>query len=333
MLARIVSIITPVILIILVGWLYGRKAHPDMAGINRATLDVIAPLLVVSAFVSKDFVLADQFVLLACAIAVVLGSGVLAWVVARALRVDPRTFVPPMMFNNCGNMGLPLSVFAFGPAGLAPAVALFAASNLMHFTIGMKIVNRHASIAQIARNPMVLATVAGVGLSLARPWFALPEPVYQSIKLLGDATVPLMLFALGVRMKDVSLRNWGMGLVGAVACPLTGIAWRCRSHTGADDGAAARLAVRLCRAAAGGAEFPGGRPLPAGAGPGGVDRAAWQYRRRAVHAGGSLPGPALSPGLAAAQAAGLLRIACLGRQALTTLSSVSIYGPPIRSMQ
>lgn len=224
MLARIVSIITPVILIILVGWLYGRKAHPDMAGINRATLEVIAPLLVVSAFVSKDFVLADQLALLGCAVGVVLGSGVLALGVARLLGADPRTFVPPMMFNNSGNMGLPLSVFAFGPAGLAPAVAMFAASNLMHFTLGLKIVDRHASLARISRNPMVLATAAGVALSLARPWFTLPEPVFQSIKLLGDATVPLMLFALGVRMKDVSLRNWGMGLTGAIVCPVTGLA-------------------------------------------------------------------------------------------------------------
>lgn len=224
MFTRIVSIITPVILIILIGWIYGRRAHPDMAGINKAMLEVIAPLLVVSAFISKDFVLADHLVLLACAVAVVIGSGILAWVVARMSGANPRTFVPPMMFNNCGNMGLPLSVFAFGQVGLAPAVALFAASNLMHFTIGMKIVNRHASIAQIARNPMVLATVAGVALSLAKPVFALPEPVYESIKLLGDSTVPLMLFALGVRMKDVSLRNWGMGVLGAVVCPLAGIA-------------------------------------------------------------------------------------------------------------
>ncbi|MGY8523926.1 AEC family transporter [Paracidovorax citrulli] len=224
MFARIVSIITPVILIILIGWWYGRRAQPDMTGINRATLEVIAPLLVVSAFVSKDFVLADQLPLLACAVAVVLGSGLLAYAAARWMRVDPRTFVPPMMFNNSGNMGLPLSVFAFGPAGLAPAVALFAASNLMHFTLGMRIVDRQASMTRIARNPMVLATAAGVALSLARPWFALPEPVYQSIRLLGDATVPLMLFALGVRMKDVSLRNWGMGVAGAVICPLTGIA-------------------------------------------------------------------------------------------------------------
>jgi predicted permease len=73
---RIAAIITPVVLIILVGWLYGRKAHPDMSGINRATLDVIAPLLVVSAFVSKDFELLDQWNLLLCGVAVVLGSGI-----------------------------------------------------------------------------------------------------------------------------------------------------------------------------------------------------------------------------------------------------------------
>ncbi len=58
---RIASIITPVVLIIFAGWVYGRRAHPDMSGINKATLDVIAPMLVVSAFVSKDFELLEQW--------------------------------------------------------------------------------------------------------------------------------------------------------------------------------------------------------------------------------------------------------------------------------
>lgn len=227
MLMRIVAIITPVVLIILIGWLYGRKARPDMRGINQAVLDIIAPLLVVSAFVSKDFSLGDHVPLLVCCVLVVLGSGLLAWPLARAARLDPRTFVPPMMFNNSGNMGLPLSVFAFGEQGLAPAVALFAASNLLHFTVGVKMVNRQASMLYIVRNPMVIATVLGVALSLVKPWWTMPEPVYVSIKLLGEATVPLLLFALGVRMTDVSLRNWSIGLLGAVVCPITGllVAW------------------------------------------------------------------------------------------------------------
>jgi len=220
---RIAGIITPVVLIILVGYLYGRKAHPDMAGINKATLDVIAPLLVVSAFVSKDFVLIDQWSLLLCGVAIVVGSGILAWPIAKISGMDPKTFVPPMMFNNCGNMGLPLAVFAFGSAGLAPAVALFAVSNLMHFTLGVKLVNPRAHISGVFANPMVIATIRGIVLSSTKHLFTLPEPLYISIKLLGDATVPLMLFSLGVRMKDANLSHWREGFLGAIVCPITGL--------------------------------------------------------------------------------------------------------------
>ena len=40
MFTRIVSIITPVILIILIGWLYGRRAQPDMTGINLSLIHI-----------------------------------------------------------------------------------------------------------------------------------------------------------------------------------------------------------------------------------------------------------------------------------------------------
>lgn len=36
-----------------------------------------------------------------------------------------QTFVPPMMFNNAGNMGLPLALLAYGEAALPAAVVLF----------------------------------------------------------------------------------------------------------------------------------------------------------------------------------------------------------------
>ena len=77
----------------------------------------------------------------------VLGSGLLAWPFARLLHEDRRTFVPPMMFNNCGNMGLPLAVLAFGQPGLSAMVALFTISNLLHFTLGIWILDHHARFA------------------------------------------------------------------------------------------------------------------------------------------------------------------------------------------
>jgi len=161
-------------------------------------------------------------VLIVGAIGVVLGSGLLAWPFARLLHEDPRTFVPPMMFNNCGNMGLPLAVLAFGQPGLSAMVALFTISNLLHFTLGVHIVNRHAAFWPIFRNPMVIATFVGFAFALVHP--AAPEWLMLAIRMTGDAMIPLMLISLGVRMATVSWGGWNLGVIGALVCPLTGIA-------------------------------------------------------------------------------------------------------------
>ena len=37
----------------------------------------------------------------------------------------------------------------------------------------------------------------------------------------ADAIIPIMLFALGIRLVDVKQVDWKIALVGAVVCPLT----------------------------------------------------------------------------------------------------------------
>jgi predicted permease len=71
---------------------------------------------VFAALASKSFDIAQNMPLLLGAAIVVFGTGLLAWPVARLLGVATNTFVPPMMFKNSGNMGLPLAVLAFGEA-------------------------------------------------------------------------------------------------------------------------------------------------------------------------------------------------------------------------
>ena len=220
--ARIAGIMVPVLAMILVGWLYARRHAPDMATINRINMDVFAPALIFSALASKDFSIADNRWLLAASALIVLGSGLLAWPVARLAGVSPRTFVPPMMFNNCGNMALPLAVLTYGPAGLAPAVAMFVVSNAIHFTLGARIVDPQASVGRLLLTPMNLATAAG--FAVAATDLPRPEVVTTTLKLAGDAMIPLMLFALGVRMVSVTRASVRIGLLGALVCPLTGLA-------------------------------------------------------------------------------------------------------------
>ena len=221
MLERLLGIIVPVFAVIALGWIWGRRAKPDMTVVNRLSMNVLSPALIFSALSSKGFDAWDHRLLMLGSIGVVLGSGLLAWPVAKLLREKARTFVPPMMFNNCGNMGLPLAVLAFGDAGFAPMVALFTISNLTHFTLGVWIVDHHARFGNLVRNPMVWSTIAGFAFAILHP--PLPEIVAVTIKLVGDALIPMMLLSLGVRLTDVRLRDARLGVIGGFVCPVTGL--------------------------------------------------------------------------------------------------------------
>ena len=225
MLLRIVSIVFPLFAIVAAGWLYGRRHKPDMALANQLNMDVFVPALVFAALAGKSFDLLGYQALALGGIAVVLGSGLAAWPLARLLRVDAKTFLPPMMFNNSGNMGLPLAVLAFGEAGLPAAVVLFLVENLLHFSLGAWMLDHRARLATLWRMPMMLAALAGLAMSLSG--IALWPPLVTAIRMLGDISIPLLLFTLGVRLAGASFHAWGIGLAGAVARPVLGmlIAW------------------------------------------------------------------------------------------------------------
>ncbi len=228
---RIAGIILPVFIIVAAGYLYarlrGETVKADMTAVNRVSMDVLCPLLVFTAIAGKEFDLANNATLILAGVAISLGSGLLAWPVARLLGYDARSFVPPMIYNNSGNMGLPLAALAFGASGLPSAVAMFIACSLVYFSVGIRIVEtRHdgarTSFFRLLASPMMGAMIVGLVFSLLR--ISLPVPLFQALKMLGEACIPIMLFALGVRMIDISFSCWRIGLVGAVLCPVSGLA-------------------------------------------------------------------------------------------------------------
>lgn len=221
MLLRIAAIIFPIFAISALGYLYGRWKRPDISAANQMNMDVFVPALVFSALTARDFdILAYDDLALATGL-VVVGSGLLCWPLLRPLAQRPATFLPPMMFNNSGNMGIPLAVFAFGSQALQAAVVMFLVSNLLHFTVGVRLLDHRAPLLAPLRMPVILATLAGLAISLAG--ITLPQPLTESIELLGQVSIPLLLFTLGVRLTQVRLHEWRVGLIGAVIRPVSGV--------------------------------------------------------------------------------------------------------------
>lgn len=221
MIERLAGIILPVFAVIALGYVWGRRNKPDMATVNRLSMNVLGPALIFSALSSKAFDFHESRVLMIASVGVVLGSGLLAWPIARMLRENHRTFLPPMMFNNCGNVGLPLAALAFGASGFSSMVALFTISNLLHFTVGVWMIDRHARVGKLLRTPMVLATFAGFAFALAHP--PMPGWLQVAITMVGDALVPVMLLSLGVRLTHLARGDWRLGAIGGAACAITGL--------------------------------------------------------------------------------------------------------------
>jgi predicted permease len=193
-------------------------------------MDVLCPLLVFTAIAAKDFDILNNLPLVIAGVLISLGSGLIAWPLARIAGYDVRTFVPPMMFNNCGNMGLPLAVLAFGASALPSAVALFLACTLVFFSAGIKVIeagrdDKHTSFFKLMISPIMIAMILGIVFSAAQ--LSLPLPLFSAMKMLGETSIPIMLFGLGMRMIDVSFKSWHIGVAGAVVCPVAGlmIAW------------------------------------------------------------------------------------------------------------
>jgi predicted permease len=225
MLLRIAGIVFPIFLIVMIGFAYGRKRQPDMGVANQLNMSIFLPALIFSALAGKSFNLADNAFIALGAVVVVLGSGLLAWPLARLLGYQTKTLLPPIMFNNVGNMGLPLLLLTFGPGALGAAVMLMLVLTLLQFTLSAWILNGRLRLDMLWQEPVFAAAALGVAVSLmqASVW----APLMTACKLLGDISLGLMIFSLGVRLSTASLNAWGVGVVGAIATPVTGmlVAW------------------------------------------------------------------------------------------------------------
>lgn len=218
---QLTAIVFPIFALVAVGFFYGRRHLPDMAAANQINLEIFTPALIFSVLSAKDFQLMAYRELALAGALVVLGSGLIAWPLARLAGWRVKAFVPPMMFTNSGNMGLPLAVLAFGEHALAAAMVLFLVENTLHFTVGNAMLEGRIHPWTLLRLPMLQATLLGLAVALlgVTVW----KPLAVALNLLGQVAIPLMLFALGVRMTRINLRDWRIGLAGAVICPASGI--------------------------------------------------------------------------------------------------------------
>ena len=214
MFSKIASITLPIFTLVLVGFLYSRRVKPDLGGANKLVVDVALPVLIFISLSAKSFDPISALSFTGASIVLVLLSGLIALPLAKFSGATRQAFLPCAMFTNVGPVGIPLIALAYGPEGMAPAVCLLVISNILHFTLGTGVMSGKVDWRMIYANPLVWATVLGVGSSQLQ--LTLPAWLQTSCTMIGSVLVPMMLMSLGARLASSQVADAWVGVQSGV---------------------------------------------------------------------------------------------------------------------
>jgi len=218
---QIFSIIFPIVFIAMIGYLYAKSQKISMETTNKINLEIFIPILVFYAISEKLPSITNIGYFSLGGVIVVLGSGAILYPIVKMMGIHTRSFLPPMMFNNSINLGFPLALFSFGEEGLVMFVSLSLVQVIGQFTIAAAMYGGETKFSNIIKNPVIIATLFGLLFNYFELHF--PEVINVSLKMMSQVSIPLVLFALGVRLIHIELKYWKLGVIGAILAPLSGV--------------------------------------------------------------------------------------------------------------
>ena len=209
--AQLFDVIAPVILIAGLGYVWARLKLPfDPKMLTPLIMYIGAPCLIVSTL-TRLKVSASAFGEVAGIAALAVFSFlVIGYLVLRAARLSVATYLPGLTLPNVGNMGLPLTLFAFGDVGLAYGIAIFTVLAFSQFTIGIALNSGEWSLRRLLQTPLIYAVALALVLMLTET--SPPAFVQNALNVLGGMTIPLMLMAMGVALASLKVASVGRSM-------------------------------------------------------------------------------------------------------------------------
>jgi malate permease and related proteins len=180
-------------------------ARFDLNFVTTLIMNVAGPCLVFSSLSQLTLPLAEFFHVAAASVVMLVVIAIAGVVLLKVAKLSVRTYLPALAIGNVGNLGLPLSLFAFGERGLALAIAVYVTNSLFQFTLVPMLQSRASFMKTLLTTPVIYGAAAGL-VALATK-VQLSEWLIETIELLGNLLIPLMLLALGHTLGGLKARN------------------------------------------------------------------------------------------------------------------------------
>ncbi|MFQ6104217.1 MAG: AEC family transporter [Candidatus Glassbacteria bacterium] len=204
--------VLPTFAIIGAGVLYGHFSKSQTTQISNYILYLAAPCLIVTSLTGLTFPRREIALLISSDLIYIFLPGLLGLLVLD--RRKERALFLPVMFQNTGNLGLPLSLLAWGEAGMSKAIILYATTSISLYTFGVWISAGKGGWKEVLKLPLVYAVL--IAIAMNNLGYSMPAPLFRAVDMIGGTTIPLLLFVLGVflsRIRNVSFRETVKGVL------------------------------------------------------------------------------------------------------------------------
>ena len=207
---KLFEVLFPVFFVVGIGYYLG-KTNPkiDTTFITSFAANIGTPAMVIYAITSTGInfeIFRDYFWYYLLAISLFALVGIIT---LHLLKIkDIVRELPPLIFPNTGNMGLPICMFAYGSKGLGVSASITSLIILCHFTLGVFLADRKFNLNVILKNPPFYAII----FSAIMLFYGIKMPVFvvNTTEWLMYVTIFLILMSLGIaltRLKVFSLTN------------------------------------------------------------------------------------------------------------------------------
>ena len=222
LITALTTAVLPILAVSAVGYVFGAVVDVDVEPLNTVTLYLLLPALVFHSLATTSLP-ASTFVRIGAGVtAFILLMAGLAELIARALgEREPYLSgaVLASTFPNSGNVGIPLSEFAFGVVGRTAAVVYLTAQIPLVYTVGVYVASRSGgrtgatAVKEVFRLPLLYAALA----ALIVRWLGVLPPadgaLLSTVQLVGNASIPLMLLVLGIQLAGTEVGALSRSLV------------------------------------------------------------------------------------------------------------------------
>jgi len=208
---QVLQTVAPVFILAAIGVIWVKLGWEyRVQFVTRLTMTLSVPALIFVSLMKTEIDPQALRDIALASLAAYVGIGVLLLVFLKVMNLNIRTYLAPLTFGNTGNLGLPLALFAFGAVGFDYAVVVFAIMAILSFTIGVWVVSGGGSPLTAIKEPMVWATILG-GVFLVNDW-TLPTWTVNTLSLIGQIAIPVMLITLGVAIARLKLGEFGQAI-------------------------------------------------------------------------------------------------------------------------